>query len=523
MTKDPKRLWIVVLFLGWAYDYLFWEKPVGINFAIFAALSLIGGYYLLVSHGFRPARDSLWLLIPFAAFSAITFIRQEPLTLSLGFTFALVSMALIAVTYQSGKWIIYSLSDFVIQGAMLVRSMFRRPIGFLAQVREQQAESGQPKNNKLMWSLMRGILIALPIVAIFTSLLASADVFFDQKLADFLDNFTFAESVENIFRFVLIVIRAYLLAGIFLHAASQTQDEKLLAEGQSKVKSILGFTESAVVLGSVAALFLVFVSIQFQYFFGGEVNIGLETYSYSKYARRGFNELLVVAIFSLILILSLSAISRRETVKQRRAFSGLSVAIVLQVIMILISAYQRLTLAIEWHGFSRLRLYPRIFLIWLGLLLLAVVVLESLGRERFFGLAALLASLGFSVSLAFVNVDAAIVNYNIARATEFKPLNYSHLATLSTDAVPALVDGYLDSATSAETKEALGATLLCYLRSDQMDRELTEDWQSFNLSRWNAHLAFDAVEVELDEYLVTDKGGKVAVRSPSNELFKCPD
>ena len=66
---------------------------------------------------------------------------------------------------------------------------------------------------------------------------------------------------EYIFRLVYILIFAYALAGVFLHAA-QKSDEKV--DDKSLVSPFLGFTESTIVLGSVAALFLVFVVIQFQ-------------------------------------------------------------------------------------------------------------------------------------------------------------------------------------------------------------------------------------------------------------------
>ena len=59
MNQHPNRLWIVALALGWAFDFLFWMKPAGINFAIFVTVCMIGGLYLLLSNGFRPAPRSL--------------------------------------------------------------------------------------------------------------------------------------------------------------------------------------------------------------------------------------------------------------------------------------------------------------------------------------------------------------------------------------------------------------------------------------------------------------------------------
>ena len=127
---------------------------------------------------------------------------------------------------------------------------------------------------------------------------------------------------EYIFRLVYILILAYLLAGTFLHAA-QKSDEKV--EEKTWGSAFLGFTKSTIVIGSVVLLFIAFVIIQFQYFFGGRVNIGLEGYTYSEYAVKGFGELVMVAFFSLLLLLGLGAITRRESENQRRLFSGLGV------------------------------------------------------------------------------------------------------------------------------------------------------------------------------------------------------
>ena len=122
--------------------------------------------------------------------------------------------------------------------------------------------------------------------------------------------------------------------------------------------------------------------IQFQYFFGGQTNIGVQGYTYAEYARRGFGELVAVAFFSLLLFLGLSAIVKRQNPAQRWVFSGLGLGMVALVGVMLVSAFQRLLLYEAAYGFSRLRMYTHVFMIWLGLLLAVVVVLEILRRER---------------------------------------------------------------------------------------------------------------------------------------------
>jgi hypothetical protein len=242
-------------------------------------------------------------------------------------------------------------------------------------------------------------------------------------------------------------------------------------------------------------------------------------YTYSQYARRGFNELVIVAFFSLVLILGLSTITRREKETEKRVYSGLSVSIVALVMIILLSAYQRISLAIDWHGFSRLRLYPRVFLVWLGILLIAVVTLEILRKERYFAFAALLASVGFAGSLTLTNVDSAIVRHNVPRVLQGKNLNVAHLASLSFDAVPALVEAYNSSLYPQAVHEGIGAALVCYLDSDSLPGSYDGDWRAFNLSRWQAHNALQNIQSSLQDYGI--KRYPWRVRTPSNSLYEC--
>jgi len=520
IDKHQNHLLILALVLGWAVDFLFWDRAVGANFAIFLSLCLLGGITWLVSSGLAPARNTLWVLIPFVFFAIVTFLRQEPLTIFLAFAFTLLAVGLFTSSYIGGRWIQYGFTNYVYKSVLLVWDVMTAPFLFVPKTWNAQANLDEGKKNFPVWSLLRGLVIALPIVLCFGSLLAAGDVVFKQKLNDFFDLDNLA---ENIFRGILILLYAYLIMGSLLHAALKSRDENLIGENKSIIKPFLGFTETAVILGSVSILFLAFVIVQFQYFFGGETNIGVEGYTYSQYARRGFNELVTVAFFSLVLILGLSTIARRETEVQGKAYSWLSVVLVGLVLIILISAYQRISLAIGWHGFSRLRLYPRIFLIWLGLLLMTVVILEIVQRERYFAFAAVLASVGFAVSLALFNVDAAIIRHNVYRAWHGRNLNVPHLASLSVDAIPLLADEFLSSDLPPFTREGVGAILSCYRYSELRPHMPEDDWRSFNLSKWQAHQALDKVRPYLAGYIVRYKNWPIRVRTPNGYIYYCED
>ncbi len=83
--KRTNVLWITALLLGWFFDFLFWKHAQGLNFALYVVLCLAGGLLVLGLNGLKPAWRSLLLLIPILFFAAMTFIRQEPLSLFLSF------------------------------------------------------------------------------------------------------------------------------------------------------------------------------------------------------------------------------------------------------------------------------------------------------------------------------------------------------------------------------------------------------------------------------------------------------
>ena len=526
MKANLNRFWVVVILLGWAFDFLFWKKPLGVNFAIFVLLCLLTGILLLRADGLRLARGAGLLLLPVAFFAAMTFLRLEPMTAFLSVSMALFLMGVFALTYLSGEWIRYSLLDYVFGYLRLFGSMIARPLGFAAENRREQPSPSE-KRRAQVWPILRGIVIALPVVAIFAALLSSADPIFASRFKDFIDLLKIDNLPEYIFRLVLILVIAYALAGTFLHAAQKSAEK---VEEKTWVLPFLGLTESAIVLGSVVILFVAFVVIQFQYFFGGQANISIEGYTYSEYARKGFGELITVAFFSLLLLLGLGAITRRETENQRRTFSALGVGLVGLVIVMLVAAFQRLVLYEMAYGFSRLRTYTHVFMIWLGLLLVAVVVLEVLHRERAAGLAMVLVSLGFVISLSVLNVDAFIVRQNIQRelrGTGVKPaaqgrvdLDAQYFLDLSDDAVPPLVNAFHSNSLPVSVKEKVGAALACKRYEHKQDKQ-EYPWQSFHFSRLNAAAALKQVNKELDAYKVIDAELPVKIETPGGDEFPC--
>jgi len=523
MVKNSNRFWIAVLLLGWAFDFLFWGHTPGVNFAIFVITALTAGILLLSTEGFRPAAWTLALLAPIMFFAIMFFCRTEPFSVFLSVVMTLLLMAIFSVAYLGGRWFFYALADYVVRAFQLIGSVIIAGAAFAFTKPPPQPgkevavkELEKKPASRHVWPVVRGILIAIPIIAIFAALLSSADVIFAQRVNAFVELFSLEKLPEYILRGVYIIILAYLLAGVLLHASQKSRDEKLYGLEKPLVPQFLGFTEAAIILGSVVALFAFFVVIQFQYFFGGQVNITVEGYTYAEYARKGFGELVAVAFFSLLLFQGLSTVVKRETSAQRKAFAALGVGLVVLVFVMLLSAYYRLTLYEDAYGFSRLRTYTHVFIIWLALLLLTVVVLDLLQRQRTFALAAILALIGFSASLILLNVDAFIANHNVQRAVDGQELDVAYLASLSSDAVPTLVDWYNDPSLDETTRDGVGAALACY-KAEPSRRD--SNWRSFNLSIWRSDQAL--AEVDLNEYKIDNDTWPVKVITPLKQEYDC--
>lgn len=520
MRKHPNVLWLVALVLGGLLDFLFWRQGLGVNFALYALLCLCAGFILLRLDGKRLAPAAALLIPLILFFAAITFIRAEPLTQFVGVSMCLLCMVLLAVSFLDGSWLRTTALGYAAALFRLGFSLLVRPLVFINELRRERIESGRPAVRFNPWPVLRGAAIAIPVLLVFGALLASADIVFGAQLRQWIEFLHLEKLPEYVFRLIYILAAAYALAGVFLHASGYGRTDKPAASNGSSSLAFLGFTEAAIVLGGVIVLFAAFVLVQFRYFFGGQVNIGVEGYTYSEYARRGFGELVFVAFFSLLMILVLSAVTRRATAIQRRLFSGMGVTTVALVLVMLVSAYQRLALYEAAYGFSRLRTYTHVLLVWIGVLLVAVIVLEVLRRERAFATAALLAGLGFGVSLALLNVDGFIVRENVARAMQGEQLDTGYLSMLSDDSVPVVAQIYQAASTPAWIREAMGAVLAC--GTARSSHRADRDWRSFSLSRSMAVAALVPLRDALSRYQYVDKDWPPRVVTPDGTgVYTC--
>jgi len=525
--KHTTRIWLIPLALGFLADQLFFGQVPGITFPIFSAIVLAAGLFIAAGEGKKPRAASLVLIVPILFFAVMAALRTEPFTRMINILFTLGGMLILAATLLGGQWLRYGLVDLLLNPLMVIGSAFFEPLRFFSRKKtpiEGESTETAPTSVSRPWiAVVRGLLLAVPVIALLTALLASADPVFSDGLERFLAIFNTDNLAEYIMRLVTITAIAFLLLGVYLYATLRSQNEKLTGLDKPLIAPFLGSIEASVILTLVNLLFALFVAIQVRYFFGGAANIHIDGFTYAEYARRGFGELVAVAIVSLLLLQGLSAVVRRLEKRQGTIFSALGVTLVLLVLVILVSAFQRLWLYESAYGYTQTRTYTHIFMIWLGILLVATLVLEITRNTRAFAIATLLAALGFAISLNVVNVDRFVVHQNILRAQMGYELDAAYFLSLSSDATPLLVEIFQRGDLAADAQDRLGAVLACKSYPAEEKINYQPDWRSWILPNYLSSRALTAIQPALNGYTVMITGYETHVRSPLGIEQSCSE
>ncbi len=444
MPHKYSRYWLAALVAAWAVDFLFFKKSIGISLGVWLLVLLGGGFLVARLEGIRAAWPSYLLAGAVLVFGAVPALRSEPFTVTISVLAALGLTLLLAGTFRSGYWTRFRLWNYISAILGVLFAAVSRP--FQSRLTNPTGESSEGASGRVSsqagsaWKTIRpvlvGLLLALPVVAVLAGLLASADPIFSDDLSGFFGQISLERLPEYLFRGIYILVLAFLFTGVLLHALLPKNVAQRPDPDQAPFKPFLGFTEAGIVLACVDLLFIIFVVIQFRYLFGGQANISAAGYTYADYARRGFGELVAVAMISLGLYLALGAITRRENAFRQWGFRGLALALILLVLVILASAMQRLVLYEQAYGFTRLRVYTLFFIPWLAVLLIVTAILEAARHSGRFALAALAVTVGFCLTFPILNVDALIVRLNVQRAIQGEDFDRGYLYQLSPELDP---------------------------------------------------------------------------------------
>lgn len=478
----------ISLVLGLLFDYFFVEKIPGIAFPLYVILVVVGLFAIANIFKKQISKEAIWILVPLIFFSVMVFVRSSELLTVLNVVASLLLLLVIAEVSFGGKMKNFLVGDYI--------KIFFLPLKFISPLFQTLSNlfslRGINKYQKILPQVVKGILMAIPVLFVFLLLFSSADLIFQKYVLDLIG--IDIES-ETVFRSILVLIVTLVYIGAYSYTFRKTEAQ--IATQQNNKTYSVGHIESSILIGSVNVLFFVFILVQLTYLFGGEGNISSQGFTYAEYARRGFFELIAVAIVSLLLLLTTEKYITKKETDHALGFKILSTALVIQVILIMTSAFTRLSLYEEAYGFTTLRLYSCAFIILLAVIFcLLLYKIYKDKRENTFAFRAFISITLFLAVMNFFNPDAFIARRNIERFTTTGKLDVYYLSRLSDDAVPDTIK--VLSISNDDLRKSFAREL--YWRTQNNDSPYFSKWQSLNVSRMRAEKILNSKIRDLEQF-----------------------
>ena len=361
---------------------------------------------------------------------------------------ALVPLFLIVVLerlgLRTGTGLTHRLHDLL--SACFSMTLGRLPSGAWALTHCGEVDS---LHSKRFRAALLGLVCAVPILGIVVPLLISSDAAFE-GLVGSLD--------WSVGRNGLIALGFGGLSALLLFTLLFTSDRGPRPMAASTRKG----TEPAAVatfLGIIGAVYVLYLVAQFAYFtdaFRGLLPMG---FTVAEYARRGFFEMCgIVAINLCLIVLALGLCRKNEAGKVPGAVKLLALFLCFFSLVLVATALSKMVLYMGSFGLTRLRLTTSVFMVFLGLVVLAVGLRLFVKRLPVVQLAVALGAV-ILIGLSVANVDGIVARYNVDawKSGKLDSLDVQMICRLGDGAVPVLTElaDCGDEAVAKKARQAL--------------------------------------------------------------------
>lgn len=359
--------------------------------------------------------------------------------------------------------------------------------------------------------VVRGLVVAVPVLAVFTLLLASADAVFSRGLE--LASEVVVDPVDPLRRALWIALVTWPVAGLLAlargvgssvaaplglpDAATLVGDGAAATEGDGSAgpSRRRWRADALTVLVAVDALFAVFVALQVAYLFGGRDTLELTGLTYSAYARQGYFQLVAVVVLAGLLLVGVHAVAGPGRVMRAAGLALLALTAV-----ILASAAYRLSLYQAAYGWTELRFYVTASIGWLAAAVVIAAVLLGSDRMRWLPHGLTVAAVAVTLAVSYVGPQAFVVHQNLARVVDptlvapggFSGFDAEYATGLGYDTIPELVAA-VDRLAPGDRAVVLRA--LEWRRQELDAGPGLDHWAALNLARERAREALRALPI----------------------------
>lgn len=408
------KILIGALFLSLWQSLLFWKQDLGI-FVLLFTIPIIWITTKLLKGNIKN-KKALLISIPIIVLSSTYFIFDN-------LTFYLINIVLIPILYLI--MVIWAISDFQIKSIIYkIILMIFEPLNYIGDViktvlkefnpkeKDEQIGEKKEKNNIFKAVCFTGI-IALIVIG----LLCSADNEFAKIFSTIFKDINIFNVSELTGRIIIIIIAFFYFAGFFMNMLDKENGLKEFEKDEKAEKK-----ESYTIRMMITVLnlvYLVFCFTQIKVLFT-EQNI-----KYSEFARKGFFQLMIVSLINIVMILKANNKNLKETEKQEKYKKTMCIVMVIFTLIIIISAFARMTLYQQNYGYTRLRILVDYTLITEIILLIPTIIYILKNKidliKTYFVIIITMYCL-----VNFINIDKIIMknNFNRYKETGYIDLNY---------------------------------------------------------------------------------------------------
>jgi hypothetical protein len=473
-SARARFLLITTLVLALAGDILLRGGPWGAGFSVLTLL-LFSGIALLSGRLRDPIPADAWLIVGFGLLTASSVAWRDSSELAVFNVMAtLGAAALVTSRKHPGELARMRFADHVLQ---TIVQAYHVSAGFgLLLLRDLHAdgEKGEARDEQRGRAWL-GIALAIPALFVFGALLSSADAEFERLIEAVLptDFWTIVGHVT------LIAFFSWTIGG-FLRGRFIAPGIQPSILPRPRVFS-LGIMEIVILLGALDLLFGLFVGVQISYFFGGsDTVLRTPSLTYAVYARRGFFELIGVALLSLPLLLAADWLLRKGRTRDTQLFRALSIVMVALLGVMLASAMHRLWLYMDAYGLTTARLNAAAILVWVGATLVLFCVTVFREKRNVLPFAMVVSGFVVLLGLNAIDPDRLVARVNLDRMASDGNFDPKYTFRLSADAVPVLLQGM--PAMESIHRSALAQQLVNRYGSGQSGQDI----RSWNAARARA-------------------------------------